>query len=108
MYWLETRWIAWTTTVLAIIALILAIVMTVVGAQNRGLQDKLAAGRVDLAKAQTFATLDNSLVQLLAKTAAEKDDASLKDLLASNGVTFKVEPSSTSGGTPASNARGSQ
>jgi hypothetical protein len=78
--------------ILGAVALILAILSVVQSARNRMLQTDVAAGQVKLAKAQTLANLDNSLVQLMAKTAADKDDGALRDLLARNGVTFKAPP----------------
>lgn len=77
---------------LSAVVLVLAVAMVFASAQNRSLQDKVNAERADLVKAQTLASLDNSLVQLLAKTAAEKNDGALQALLARNGVTFHVEP----------------
>ena len=50
-----------------------------------------------LARARTFLQVDNALVQLLARTAADKDDAALRDVLARNGVTFRR----TEGAAPA-------
>jgi hypothetical protein len=78
--------------ILGAVALILAILSVVQSARNRMLQADVAAGQVKLAKAQTLANLDNSLVQLMAKTAADKNDGALRDLLARNGVTFKAPP----------------
>jgi cell division protein FtsB len=73
-------------------ALILAILSVVQSARNRSLQAQVAEGQSKLAKAQALANLDNSLVQLMAKAAADKDDGALRDLLARNGVTFKAPP----------------
>lgn len=77
---------------LGALALLLAIVSVVQSARNRMLQAEVTEGQVKLAKAQTMANLDNSLVQLMAKTAADKNDSALRDLLARNGVTFKTPP----------------
>lgn len=82
----------WLGNGLAGVAVLLAIGIVVMGAQTRALQDKVTAERAELTKAQTLAQLDNSVVQLLAKTAAEKNDTALQALLARNGVTFQVEP----------------
>jgi hypothetical protein len=75
---------------LGALVLILAIASVVQSARNRTLQTQVSEGQVKLAKAQTLANLDNSLVQLMAKAAAEKNDGALRDLLARNGVTFKA------------------
>lgn len=97
MPFLANVWVGRVAAGLSIVTVVLAIALVALGVQNRALQDQVAAGRQQLARAQTFAGLDNSLVQLLAKTAAEKNDAALKDLLAHNGVTFKVEPNAANG-----------
>jgi cell division protein FtsB len=77
---------------LGALALLLAIVTVVQSVRNRTLQAQVADGQAKLAKAQAMANLDNSLVQLMAKTAADKDDRAIRDLLARNGVTFKAPP----------------
>ena len=56
---------------------------------NRTLQQQLADNQQKLVKAQTVATLDNNLVQLLAKAAVETNDGALRNLLFANGVTLK-------------------
>lgn len=108
MPFLANVWVGRVAAGVSVVVLILAIALVVLGAQNRSLQDQVAAGRQQLARAQTFAGLDNSLVQLLAKTAAEKNDAALKDLLAHNGVTFKVEPNGGAGGAVHSSTQDTQ
>jgi hypothetical protein len=77
---------------LGALALILAIVSVVQSARNRGLQKQVADGQAKLAAAQTVANLDNSLIQLMAKAAADKNDGAMRDLLARNGVTLKAGP----------------
>jgi len=95
---------------LSAVALIMAVFMAFESAHNRALQEKVGKERETLARAQTFTNLDNSLVQLLAKTAAEKNDQALRNLLADNGVTFKVEPNAggAAGSAPASGQGASQ
>ncbi len=75
------------------LALLLAIVTVVQGMSNRSLQQEVATGQAQVAKAQTLANLDNSLVQLMAKSAVDNNDNALRDLLARNGVTFKANAS---------------
>ena len=77
---------------LGALALLLAIVTVAQSARNRTLQAEVTEGQAKLAKAQALANLDNSLVQLMAKTAADKDDRAIRDLLARNGVTFRAPP----------------
>ncbi len=81
------------------LALILAIVLAFEGVQNRSLQDKVNSERAELTRAQAFANIDNSVVQLLAKTAVEKNDNAIRGLLASNGVTLQLQPNAA--GAPA-------
>ena len=88
-------WPRLVRTAIGVLALVLA-VFNVAGAQrNRGLQKEVDATRVELAKSQAFANVNNTLIQLLAKAAAEKNDAALRELLARNGVTFSVKPPPT-------------
>ncbi|MBK6721019.1 MAG: hypothetical protein IPG62_14355 [Sphingomonadales bacterium] len=80
----------WKPNALALLALVLALANMLQAYLNRGLQAEVLDGQAQLAKAQTLANVDNSLIQLLAKSAAENDDKALRDLLARNGVTFKA------------------
>jgi hypothetical protein len=89
---LQGGWVRWLRNGLAAVTLVLAVIIFYEGVQARGLQDRVNAGHASLVKAQTFANLDNGVIQLIAKTAAEKNDADLRGLLASNGVTFHVQP----------------
>lgn len=57
---------------------------------NRRAAAALEGKRPELARLQRVATINNGLVQLIVKAAVERDDASLRALLAANGVTFKV------------------
>jgi len=108
MPFLASAWIGRVAAGLSVVVLLLAIALVVLGVQNRSLQDQVAGGRQQLNRAQTFAGLDNSLVQLLAKTAAEKNDDALKDLLSHNGVTFKVEANSAANGAAHNSAQAAQ
>lgn len=89
----NSRWPGLLANGLSILALIFAVVIVFEGVQNRSLQDKVNAGHADLAKAQALANLDNNLIQLLAKTAADKNDSALQGLLARNGITFRTDSS---------------
>lgn len=71
------------------VVFIIAVMTVWQAGTNRALQTELATNQQKLAKAQTVATLDNNLVQLLAKAAVDNNDAALRDLLATNGVTLK-------------------
>ena len=80
----------WKANALGFLALLLALANLAQSYFNRDLQNQVSAGQAQLAKAQTLANVDNSLIQLLAKSAAENNDTALRDLLARNGVTFKA------------------
>jgi hypothetical protein len=84
-------WQAWLRDGLGALALLLA-VLNVTGAQrNRALQMEVDSEQAKVARGQTFANLNNNLIQLLARTAAEQNDPAIRDLLAKNGVTFQVQ-----------------
>jgi hypothetical protein len=96
------RWPAWLRDGLGVLTLVLAI-LNVAGAQrNRALQADVNTAQAALQRGQAFANVNNSLIQLLAKTAAERNDPALRDLLARNGVTFQVSSGPATGPTPAS------
>lgn len=78
--------------ILAGLSLLLALISVVQVNSNRNLQKAFAEGQASIAKAQTLANLDNSLIQLVAKSAVENRDAELRNLLARNGVTFNASP----------------
>jgi len=81
----------WLRDGLGVIALVLA-VLNIAGAErNRALQAEVTAGQAVLQRGQTFANVNNSLIQLLAKAAAESNDSAIRDLLARNGVTFELK-----------------
>lgn len=88
----QDGWATWLRDGLALLALVLALLLTVEGIQTRSLQDRVNAGRADLIRAQTLATVDGGVIQLLAKTSVEKNDPELSALLARNGVTLRTRP----------------
>jgi hypothetical protein len=102
----NSRWPNLLANGLSILALILALVIVFEGVQNRSLQDKVNAGHSELAKAQALANLDNNLIQLLAKTAADKNDGALQGLLARNGVTFRTDSAHAAPAAPAAPSDG--
>lgn len=78
------------TAMLGGFALVLAVVSVVEAGANQDLQETAAANQVQLQKSQTLTSVDNNLVQLLAKAAAESNDSDIRALLARNGVTFRT------------------
>ncbi len=85
---------------LGALALVLAITTVILGSGNRGMQQQLAEGQAKVARIQSLANLNNNLIQLMAKAAADNKDGDLRQLLERNGITFKAAP----GGTPAAPA----
>lgn len=85
----QTPWLAWVQAALAILATVLAIISFSQAAANRELQKTVSQNQARLARANTFANLDNGLIQLIAKSAVDNNDAALTALLAQNGVTFR-------------------
>ena len=83
-------WLGTAATLLGGLALVLAVFSVVQSGANRDLQETASANQAQLQKAQTLATIDNNLVQLLAKAAAEGNDSDIRALLARNGVTFRT------------------
>ena len=77
---------------LGLTAMVLAVLGFTQANTNRALQKAVASNQARLERAGTFANLDNSLVQLIAKSAADNKDAALTTLLANNGITFHVAP----------------
>ena len=85
-------WQTWLRDGLGVLALLLAL-LNVAGAQrNRSVQAAFDRQQAALQRGQTFANINNSLIQLLAKAAAETNDTAIRDLLARNGVTFQLKP----------------
>lgn len=83
------------TTVGGVAVLTLVIATVAFASHNRGLQETVSAGQATLAKAQTAANLDNTLIRMLTSAAAEHNDADIKALLAANGVTYRQTAAAT-------------
>ena len=86
---LSSRLTAGLHLVLGVLALVLAGLSLLGANANRDLQKTAASNQARLDRANTFANLDNNLVQLIAKSAADNNDAALTGLLSSNGITFR-------------------
>lgn len=85
----QTPWLAWVQAALAVGATVLAVVSFFQVGANRQLQNTASQNQARLARANTFSNLDNGLIQLIAKSAVDNNDAALTALLAQNGVTFR-------------------
>ena len=100
-------WRAWLRDGLGVVALVLALLNVAAAQRNRALQAEVAERQTALQRGQTFANVNNSLIQLLAKAAVERNDTAVRDLLARNGVTFQVTPGPTPAPAAPSPATGS-
>lgn len=78
--------------ILGAVSILAAIVLVVMGAMNRSLQTDIAAGQAKLATVQASANVNNTLIRLLAKSAAETGDPQIRALLARNGITYQSAP----------------
>lgn len=74
---------------LGVLAMAAAAALVIIGALNRSLQADVAAGQVRVANAQAAANVNNTLIRLLAKAAAEKNDEKIRTLLSQNGISFQ-------------------
>ena len=75
-------------TIGGVLLLVLVLVTVSVAAYNRSLQAEVSTSQARLANAQTAANLDNTLIRMLAKAAADHGDGQIKAMLASNGITY--------------------
>ena len=96
----QSPWIAWVQLGLGATAMILAILGFSQANANRELQKAAGQNQARLTRANTFANLDNGLIQLMAKSAVENNDPALTALLAENGVTFKKPAAADPGARP--------
>ena len=84
---------------LGIVAIILAMMLVALGELNRSSQARVAAGQARIAGAQAANNVNNTLIRLLARSAAEDGDPQLRALLARNGITFApAAPAAAPGG----------
>ncbi|QXQ07484.1 hypothetical protein KX816_05515 [Sphingosinicellaceae bacterium] len=87
--------------VLGALALALSVATVLQASSNGDLQAAAVQGQAQVAKGRALASVDNELVGLLAKAAAENHDDSIRALLAQNGVTFRAGPAPTTPLPPA-------
>jgi len=90
------------------LALLLAVLMVIQLFLNHGLQAQIAGNQKLVLKEKAISTVDNSLVQLLAKSAYESHDADITALLARNGVTFREKNGAGTATSGAPSAAGGQ
>lgn len=90
--------------VLVVVALILAIAVTVQTVRQRSLQSDIEANAELLQNGQTLANLNNSLIQIIVQKAVETDDEQLKALLAENGISYRQQAQAAAPAGPAAPA----
>ncbi|MEF8720318.1 MAG: hypothetical protein V5B35_06875 [Candidatus Accumulibacter necessarius] len=78
--------------VLGALALALAIVNAVMFSNNRQAQNELATRGQYIQQSLQLEPLYQSLIKSLADLAAKDNDAQLRDLLASQGISFSANP----------------
>ncbi len=91
---------------LGALALLLTGVNVAMAESNRDIQTRITERQALVAKAQTLASLNNNLIQLLARGAADQHDDALRNLLARNGVNFTQAPHQAEPLVPADNGAG--
>lgn len=77
---------------LAVIALMLVGVQLVLTSALNAERRALAEEQSKIAQAQLLLQVNNRLIQMLATASAETGDAEIRQLLASNGVSFSIRP----------------
>lgn len=77
---------------LSAVALVLAIVNAVMFSNNRQAQNELATRGQYIQQSLQLEPLYQSLIKSLADLAARDNDAELRELLGSQGITFNVNP----------------
>lgn len=73
---------------LGVAALILAVINIVLFTGNRGVQNEFATRAQYIQQTQQLEPLYQSLIRSLAELSAQQNDAQLRELLASQGITF--------------------
>lgn len=76
------------STVLAVLSLVLLAANIALINSNRTLQDSANQRQSEIGRGTSLANLNQSLVQALAEAAVNNNDAGIKDLLASQGITI--------------------
>ncbi len=76
-------------SMVALILLIVNIYLTVVVRNN---QSDLGERQAQIAGGQTLSQLNQNLVRAMAESSVKHNDAALRELLASQGITMKTEP----------------
>ena len=82
------RTLYWTTVFSSLLALLLLIGNTVLLSGNRAIQDQLVQRQTLINEANTLAPLNKELAQALAEVAVKNNNAEVRALLATQGITL--------------------
>ena len=84
------RWIVWCLGVLALVTIAIVIGNIFLHRTNLQLQETLAQRQQFINDGIRISRFNSQFVQALATLSAQADDAIIRDLLASHGITFTV------------------
>ncbi|MCP5157635.1 MAG: hypothetical protein H6983_25905 [Ectothiorhodospiraceae bacterium] len=84
-------WQFWTVNALALLAVVLVLVNTVLARNNRDIQRDVITRQQTIDDGVRLAQVNAQLIRALANLSAQTGDEALRDLLASQGVTFRVQ-----------------
>ncbi len=84
------RTLYWASVVLSVGALLLLGVNTALVGRNRDLQGELGRRQAFINQINDAAALNQNLANALASLAIKNNDAAVRDLLASQGITLKA------------------
>jgi hypothetical protein len=93
------------STILSVLSLVLLIANIALINSNRNLQDSANQRQAEISKGSSFANLNQGLVQALAEAAVNNNDAGIKDLLASQGITINPKAVAKPTAAPAAPAQ---
>ena len=83
-------WKLWTLSVLAVLCLVVTALNASMLLENRAARQAVAERQLFLNESAGLAKFSNNFIRALANLAAQTNDENIRQLLAENGVTFKV------------------
>jgi hypothetical protein len=90
---MDSKLTYWGSVVFSTLALILIVANISLSNSNRALQVDVSQRQSEVAGGQTLSQLNQSLVQALAEAAYKNNNVQLRDLLATQNITLKSDPS---------------
>lgn len=91
------------SVLLSAVALVLLVANVILANANRTIQLQVSQRQNVVGTGQTLSQVNQGLVQAMAEAALKNNDAQMRDLLASQGITVKSEPAPAA--APASTAK---